>query len=114
MKQITFSNVVAIVAILLCFYAFVGEKNQSTKTEEKEYCIMNVVDGGILECVFSYSDGRYDKIDLKKYAKENSDANLIKFTTKKLGELNKDGWELKQVINNGIIEILYVLERDKN
>jgi|GEM_PF-5739125 len=94
MKQITFSNVVAVVAILLCFYAFAEDK-KSSGTVEMEYCIMKFYPGGLKNVVGTnpiFSDGRFvhDMTILP------DDPTFLKTINIQINKLIADGWVLKQ------------------
>ena len=111
MKQITFSNVVAVAAILLCLYAFTGDK-KSSGTVEMEYCIMKFYPVGYTKNIVGanlvFSDGKFEH-----------DANLLpddvtslKTINVQISKLSADGWLLKQHSSIGSAEV-YIFERVK-
>lgn len=119
MKQITFSNVIAVAAILLCFYAFVGEKKESSI--QKEYCILRV-NMIMYTMTTTYTDGRYEVDDKSSYIKEfkeNSRKHLEMAITEKIAKLANEGWLLNSEAITGhgngytISNEHYILERDK-
>lgn len=99
MKQFNFSNVIAIVAILLCFFAFTTDKKTISKTtiSEKEYCVLRVdYYGGMI--LRAYSNGTSDKFKIKELQvdpKDNSVNANLPVTVKLLTDMKKDGWEVK-------------------
>lgn len=108
MKQITFSNAIAVAAILLCFYAFVGEKTSSSNIEEKEYCIMKFYPSGYFKNLVGtnimFSDGKFihDTTILP------DDPTTLKTQNVKIKELIADGWLMKQHSLSQVSSTFYV------
>src|SRR6218665_1043789 len=115
MKQVTFSNVIAIGAILLCFYSFVGEKQTSQTADEKEYCIMKFYPSGYLKSLVGanlmFSDGRFEH-DATILSDDPTSLKTINVQIKKL---TADGWNLKQhsQLSGSIGVDQFIFERTK-
>ena len=108
MKQITFSNIVAVAALLLCFYAFTGEKSTRNQAEEKEYCSMIVRPYRSL--LLTYSDGKTELVD---YTSDKNDLWGTIPSTKKMEELSKEGWLFVEAVSIDGSNRQYLFERNK-
>ena len=111
MKQITFSNVVAVAAIVLCLYAFAGDK-KSSGTVEMEYCMMKFYPMGYTKAIVGanlmYSDGKFEH-DTTLLP---DDPTGLKTINVQISRLSADGWLLKQYSSVGNTEV-YIFERVK-
>lgn len=92
MKQITFSNIVAVAALLLCFYAFREGKPENSPSVTKEYCILSAMYDDI-RLVFNVSVSGEESHTERIV--ESAGLTQQKLICEKITSLSAEGWVLK-------------------
>lgn len=113
MKQLNFSNIIAIVAVLLCFYAFSNDRKAVPQQTEKEFCFMRF-DYISASIASSYSDGKYEEEDIKAYLKESKDNHLLRLSCKRMADMTNNGWDFAGINKDASpYATTYIFERSK-